>query len=159
MCAYDGWACSIKVHAFKWEVLHLVREFFSLNFELAIKTKVITRWIACLFCHMEISPVKKSPFGKCFLKNFQHIWTSCLFCSILKTSFLTIQSNFQNLLPFDTNSYLRSTSFGAKFCQNAENRKGVFCHNFLFFWKNHQNSPQKKTFFPTLRFWFQFGSI
>jgi hypothetical protein len=55
MRAYDGWECSIKVHASKWEVLHLGREFFSLNFELAIKIKVITRWIACLFCHMEIS--------------------------------------------------------------------------------------------------------
>jgi len=26
MCAYDGWACCIEVHASRWEILDSVRE-------------------------------------------------------------------------------------------------------------------------------------
>jgi hypothetical protein len=36
MCAYDGWACSVEVHAFRWQVLHQVREVFSSEFAPAI---------------------------------------------------------------------------------------------------------------------------
>jgi hypothetical protein len=41
MCAYDGWACYIEVHTPRLEVLDPVREGFTLNFELAIKGRVI----------------------------------------------------------------------------------------------------------------------
>jgi hypothetical protein len=34
ICACNGWAHSIKMHAFRWEVLDPVREVFSLNFKL-----------------------------------------------------------------------------------------------------------------------------
>jgi hypothetical protein len=41
MCAYDGWASYIEVNTSRQEVLDPVREGFSLNFELAIKGRVI----------------------------------------------------------------------------------------------------------------------
>jgi hypothetical protein len=31
MCAYDGWACCIKIHASKQEVLDLIKELLFLN--------------------------------------------------------------------------------------------------------------------------------
>jgi hypothetical protein len=49
MCAYDGWACCIEVHASGWEILHPVREVFSLKFEPAIKGRVIPLWADCYY--------------------------------------------------------------------------------------------------------------
>jgi hypothetical protein len=36
MGAYDGWACSIEVHVFTWEVLKPRKKVFDLKFEYAI---------------------------------------------------------------------------------------------------------------------------
>jgi hypothetical protein len=46
MHAYDGWACSMKVHASRWEVLGpVVTEVFYLKFEPAKKDRIITKWM------------------------------------------------------------------------------------------------------------------
>jgi hypothetical protein len=45
MCAYDEWTC-FEMHACRWSFLYLVREVFSLKFELTIKG-IIARWGAC----------------------------------------------------------------------------------------------------------------
>jgi len=37
MCAYDGWACSIEMHASQLEIFKLVKKILSLNFETPIK--------------------------------------------------------------------------------------------------------------------------
>ncbi len=49
MCAYDRWACCIEVHVSSWEILHPVREVFSLKFEPAIKGRVIPLWADCYY--------------------------------------------------------------------------------------------------------------
>jgi hypothetical protein len=47
MCAYDGWACLIAVHACRRDVFNPVTEVFSLKFETAMKRRVIKWWAAC----------------------------------------------------------------------------------------------------------------
>jgi hypothetical protein len=44
MHAFNGWACSVKVHASRWEVLDdpVVTEVFNLKFEPAKKDRIIT---------------------------------------------------------------------------------------------------------------------
>jgi hypothetical protein len=51
----DG-ACFIKMHAFSWKVLDPVKEVLSLNFEPAIKSRVVTHSKSCLLdiCFSEV---------------------------------------------------------------------------------------------------------
>ncbi len=42
ICAYDGWACySIEGDAYRREVLNLMREIFSLKFEVLLMEKTL----------------------------------------------------------------------------------------------------------------------
>jgi hypothetical protein len=43
MCAYDGWACSIELHASKWKAIDLIKEVFSLKFDHKIKDIIVTQ--------------------------------------------------------------------------------------------------------------------
>ncbi len=48
---YDGWACSIKVHAFDMRCSKSSNgSFFCLKFKLGIKAKAITPWAPCSPC-------------------------------------------------------------------------------------------------------------
>jgi hypothetical protein len=51
MCAYEGGTCSIELHVSRWDP---IREVFSLKFEPAIKSRVITQWAAC-YCFITCS--------------------------------------------------------------------------------------------------------
>jgi hypothetical protein len=54
ICTYDGWACySIEGDAYRWEVLNLMREIFSLKFENLLKGKNYI--MNYLFSHMSLT--------------------------------------------------------------------------------------------------------
>ncbi len=72
MCAYDGWACSIKVYAPKWEVLDPIREVFCLMFEPVIKGSHYVMSCLFLFLLLCVSVVCTNSANVCGNEGCRH---------------------------------------------------------------------------------------